>query len=71
MAVKAKKKTTAVAKKRKTSPAKTKKTATMKKGAKYGCNVCGIVVKVDEICGCVEEHDIICCSKPMKPKRNK
>ncbi len=54
MAVKAKKKT-----------AKPK----IKKGAKYQCSVCGIAVRVDEVCGCVDVCDIICCGKQMKPKK--
>lgn len=59
-------------KKKKTAVAKTKsksKASKMKKGSKYQCYVCGVAVTVDEVCGCVEEHDIICCDKPMKPKK--
>lgn len=67
MAVKTKKKITAVAKKKK--PAATRKAAKTKKGSKLSCNVCGMVVTVDEVCGCVEEHALICCSTPMKPKK--
>ncbi len=33
------------------------------------CGVCGMSVTVDEACGCVEAHDIICCERPMKKKR--
>jgi hypothetical protein len=33
------------------------------------CGVCGMSVTVDELCGCVEAHDIICCEQPMKKKR--
>jgi hypothetical protein len=40
-----------------------------KKGDTYQCGVCGMSVTVDEVCGCVEAHDIICCMKPMKKKR--
>jgi hypothetical protein len=50
----------------KKSPAR--KTA---KGDSYECEVCGLVVTVDETCGCVDVCDIICCSKPMKPKARK
>ncbi len=48
-----------------------KKTAkkSMKKGAGYQCSVCGLAITVDEVCGCVDACDIICCDKPMKPKR--
>jgi len=46
-------------KKAKSSPAK----------PKYICEVCGLVVSVDETCGCVETCDIICCGQQMKPKK--
>jgi hypothetical protein len=36
-------------------------------GSKYECVVCGLVVCVDEICGCVETCDIICCGEHMEP----
>jgi len=59
---------------------KTKKTATakrsmttkkkaVKKGSKFACSTCGLVVSVDEVCGCVEACDIVCCGAPMKPKK--
>lgn len=38
----------------------------MKKGTKYACSVCGLVVAVDTVCNCVGVCDIICCEKPMK-----
>jgi hypothetical protein len=41
----------------------------VKKGDVYKCSVCGLVVTVDEACGCVDACDIICCEKQMKPKR--
>jgi hypothetical protein len=41
----------------------------VKKGDAYKCSVCGLAVTVDEICGCVDTCDIICCEKPMKPKK--
>jgi hypothetical protein len=41
----------------------------VKKGDVYQCGVCGLAVKVDEVCGCVDACDIICCEKPMKPKK--
>lgn len=51
------------------------------KGAKYKCEECGVVVIVDEPCGC-EPCDLVCCGVPMvemaphtnvkkKPKRKK
>jgi hypothetical protein len=41
----------------------------VKKGDVYKCNVCGLAVRVDEICGCVDMCDIVCCEKPMKPRK--
>ena len=55
------KKTVKAAPKRKT-PSKAQK------DLKYECNVCGFRVIVDEFCGCVEEHVILCCNKPMKKR---
>jgi hypothetical protein len=49
-------------------PAKVSKKA-IKEGDRFGCNVCGMVVSVDETCGCVETCDIICCDEPMKAKK--
>lgn len=37
-------------------------------GDRYSCNVCGLIVSVDEDSGFVETCDIICCGKPMKTK---
>ena len=60
----------AVAKKaaeKKASPAP--KVAAKKKvssGDAYSCEVCGLVVLVDEACGCVSVCDIVCCGTPMK-----
>ena len=41
----------------------------VKKGDAYACSVCGLVVSVDEVCGCVDTCDIVCCEKPMKAKK--
>jgi hypothetical protein len=41
----------------------------VKKGDVYKCGVCGLAVTVDEVCGCVDTCDIICCEKPMRPKK--
>ena len=38
-------------------------------GDSYVCGVCGLAVTVDDVCGCVDACDIICCEKPMKRKR--
>jgi hypothetical protein len=42
-----------------------------KAGESYTCEVCGLAVTVDEVCGCVDACDIICCDTPMKKKRSK
>ena len=62
MAVKVSKKVPA-----KKAPAKGK----TKAGDGYVCGVCVLSVTVDDVCGCVEAHDIICCGKAMKKKRSK
>ncbi len=41
------------------------------KGDGYTCEVCGLAITVDEVCGCTEVCDIVCCGKPMKPKKAK
>ena len=41
----------------------------VKRGDVYKCSVCGLGVTVDQVCGCVDTCDIICCEKPMKPKK--
>ena len=43
--------------------------AKVKAGDQYKCSVCGLVVSVDETCGCVQKCDIVCCDTPMKKKR--
>jgi hypothetical protein len=45
------------------------KKAAIAKGASMSCEVCGLVVTVDEACGCAEAHEIICCGEAMKPAR--
>jgi len=37
-----------------------------KKGEKYKCEECGLVVVVDDACGC-SACDLMCCGEPMKP----
>jgi hypothetical protein len=44
------------------------KKAATRKGAKYGCQLCGMVVSVVEDCGC-RTIDLVCCETPMKKKR--
>jgi hypothetical protein len=37
-----------------------------KKGDRYKCEECGLVILVEDPCGC-EPCEIVCCGKPMKP----
>ena len=41
-----------------------------KKGEKYGCKKCGLMVTVDEDCNC-EVCDIVCCDKPLEKLEEK
>ena len=43
----------------------------VKKGDRYECGVCGLAVTVDEVCGCADVCDIICCGEPMKQRKSK
>jgi hypothetical protein len=43
----------------------------MAKGTSYACEARGLVVSVDEVCGCVDYCDIICCGQPMKERKVK
>ena len=61
----------ATAKKTAAPAAKKKAPAKAHKDLKYECSVCGFRVIVDEFCGCVEEHVILCCNKPMRKKRTR
>jgi len=41
-----------------------------KKGERYKCEDCGLVILVEDPCGC-ESCEIVCCGEPMsKHKRN-
>lgn len=46
-----------------------KKPVKSKKGSRYSCSACGLMITVDNICGCVDACDIVCCGTEMKPKR--
>jgi len=46
-----------------------KRAGKIKKPARYSCGVCGLAVTVDNVCGCVDTCDIICCGEQMKPKK--
>ena len=37
-----------------------------KKGEKYKCKECGLIVVVEEPC-CCETVELLCCEVPMKP----
>lgn len=55
---------------RKTAPKKIRPNASAKKkGGKYECVECGLLVTVDEPCGCVEACELVCCGQPMQFKR--
>ncbi len=38
--------------------------AKARKGDVYSCEVCGLIVVVDEVCGCATA-DLLCCKAPM------
>ena len=38
--------------------------AKVKKGDLFSCNACGLVITVDEACGCATS-ELICCDEPM------
>lgn len=40
-------------------------------GDSYACETCGLVVSVDEVCGCIDFCDIVCCGKPMQQRKIK
>jgi hypothetical protein len=53
--------------KAKAAPKPVKKAASKaKKAPGHECLVCGYRVIIDEACGCVEEHVLLCCGEPMK-----
>ena len=59
---------------KKTTAKKTVKPSGRKKkevapGDKYSCNVCGLIVSVDEESGFVETCDIICCGEQMETQK--
>lgn len=37
-----------------------------KKGEQYKCDECGLIVVVEDPCGC-EACELVCCEQPMKP----
>lgn len=46
-----------------------KKQQELKAGSRYECGVCGLGITVDEVCGCDDFCDIICCGEQMKPSK--
>jgi ribosomal protein S14 len=48
--------------------AKARPKAKAKPKDRLECRVCGYRVIVDEACGCVEEHVLLCCGQPMVKK---
>jgi hypothetical protein len=44
------------------------KKAATRKGNRYGCSVCGLVLSVVDDCAC-GTLDLMCCDTPMKKKR--
>lgn len=55
---------------RKAVPAKkTAATRKLAKGDSLECNMCGLVITIDEDCGCAEEHMILCCDEPMAARK--
>jgi hypothetical protein len=45
-----------------------KKRKSLKSKPRYTCGVCGLAVSVDNVCGCAESCDIICCGEQMNKK---
>jgi hypothetical protein len=43
----------------------TKKRKVTKKD-KLVCRKCGLVLSIDNYCGCYEAHDVVCCGEKMK-----
>ncbi len=54
---------------KKTTKKSGEKKTGVNKGSKYVCEECGMVVTVDEVCGCVDVCDLICCGKQMETKK--
>jgi hypothetical protein len=42
-----------------------------KKGEKYECEECGLVVLVENPCECDESCELVCCGEPMKQAKPK
>ena len=53
---------------KKTTKKPAKKKKDMEKGSKLVCEQCGLIVTVDNVCGCVDVCDLVCCGMEMEPK---
>lgn len=42
------------------------KKAGLAAGERYQCGVCGLAVTVDEECGCMDSHNLMCCGETME-----
>jgi hypothetical protein len=73
MPAQTKKKAATKTRAKKAAPKKTAKAKApaKKKGPALECGVCGYRVIVDQACGCVEEHALLCCGQPMGKKAKK
>jgi hypothetical protein len=60
-----------MAEKKKASVSKTTAKKKVTKGDTYMCEVCGLGITVDTVCGCVDVCDIVCCGVPMKEKKTR
>ncbi|MEI6530914.1 MAG: hypothetical protein WCN99_05430, partial [bacterium] len=39
------------------------------KGSKYTCKAYGLVIVVDQVCGCSDVCDLVCCEQVMVPAK--
>ena len=46
-----------------------KKSVRKQQKKKLYCEVCGLVVSIDNECGCVDTCDLICCGQQLKEKK--
>ena len=52
---------------KKSAPRKQESKKAVEEGARYCCDICGMVVSVDTACGC-DEVDLLCCGETMVAK---
>ncbi len=58
-----------MATRKQTAEKKTPAKGNARKGESYTCQSCGLIVTVDEDCGCVDACEIMCCDMPMQKTR--